>query len=380
MLTSLTRRPLRLLATGALALLAGAGCIPNATWLPDSSGFVYTGGPKKDALILYDVKAGKARVLVDKNAGPAWPAVSPDGRKIAVALRKDDGKNVALEVAVFDRDGKELHRSKPLDWAPHDKAASDKIAAQCFWAPDGNRLLLDSDGEGGFYDVKEKATVKLGMDVATFGASPIRPDGKGFLAYKPGGQYVFVTWDGKEKEVEAKSKGLFGPDEDPESPRGGLLAFPMLHCSRWDGSTATGSWGEVRITIDADKLTATKETIKPDLSPDKKPIQCQVKLADGAVARAVELYPRYGKEKGPNIPIFGRYRLEVLKPGEKEAKTVMEEADFFMIQPSPDGKQAVVRGAKSLEAMFTAREGEDWLYLIDAKGEVAAKIDTAKAP
>jgi hypothetical protein len=58
----------------------------------------------------------------------------------------------------------------------------------------------------------------------------------------------------------------------------------------------------------------------------------------------------------------------------------MDEADFFTIAPSPDGKSALVRGAKSLEAMFEAKAGEDWLFLIDGKGEVAAKVDTAKGP
>jgi hypothetical protein len=93
----------------------------------------------------------------------------------------------------------------------------------------------------------------------------------------------------------------------------------------------------------------------------------------------VELIPRYTKDpRGPGEPGFGRYRLEVVKPGAKEAKTLMEEADFFSISPAPDGKAALVHGAKSMEAMFEAKPGDDLLFLIDAKGEVAAKIDTAK--
>src|SRR5205085_11200293 len=130
MRTSFPRR-LALLAAALLPALA-AGCLPNATWLPDSTGFVYTGGDHKDKLYLYDLDKKAARVLVEKGAGPAWPAVSPDGKRIAVALRTDDGTNVNLEVIVFDRDGKELHRSDKMNWAKH-QVGPDKLAAQAFW-------------------------------------------------------------------------------------------------------------------------------------------------------------------------------------------------------------------------------------------------------
>ena len=43
---SVIHRTLRLLAAATLALPAGAGCLPNPTWLPDSSDFVYAGRPK----------------------------------------------------------------------------------------------------------------------------------------------------------------------------------------------------------------------------------------------------------------------------------------------------------------------------------------------
>ena len=44
--------------------------------------------------------------------------------------------------------------------------------------------------------------------VSTFGDSPIRPDGKGFLAYdtEDGGGLVVVDWDGKEKKIELTPK------------------------------------------------------------------------------------------------------------------------------------------------------------------------------
>ena len=373
---------LRLLAAVLLPGLA-AGCLPNATWLPDSSGFVYTGGEHKDTLYLYDLDKKAPHVLVEKGAGPAWPAVSPDGKRIAVALRHDDGTDVSLVVIVFDRDGKELRRSDAgtnikLNWAKHG-AGVNKVAAQAFWVPGKDRLLLSMDGETGFYDLKTNSITKLDVNLSTFGATPIRPDGKGFLAVKKEGTaLVFVDWDGKEQDVQPMKDVSFNPG--PDSPIQGMLFFPMMHSSRWDGSTAVVSWDDVRVKIDADKLTASVEQIKPAMSEDKKVIQDQVRLADGGVVRAVELTKRYRKDGlSDNEYPFGQYRVEVLKQGAKEPKTLMDGAGYFMISPSPDGKKAVVKCSKTLEAIFTeSKPDQDMLFLIDGLGDVTAKIDLAK--
>jgi hypothetical protein len=168
--------------------------------------------------------------------------------------------------------------------------------------------------------------------------------------------------------------------EGGDNPLGGMIPFPLMHASHWDGSTAVVSWNDVRVKIDADKLTATLEHFKPAMSGDKKIIQEEVKLAGGAVIRAVELAKRYQAEpKPPDVPFFGSCRVEVVAPGAKEAKTLMDSANFFMIYPSPDGKNAVVKCSKSLEAIFTeSKPDQDMLYLIDGKGDVAAKIDLSK--
>jgi Tol biopolymer transport system component len=87
-------------------------------WLPDSSGFVYT--TSKQQLLRYDVATGKTQVLVaDTGTKTLSPAVSPDGKRIAVARLHGKGKERdgvleagpdTLEIVVFDLDGKELHR------------------------------------------------------------------------------------------------------------------------------------------------------------------------------------------------------------------------------------------------------------------------------
>ncbi len=362
------------------AVLLGccAGCLPNATWLPDSSGFVYTGGKNKDALVLYDLAKKAPRVLVEKGAGPAWPAVSPDGKRIAVALRTKAEMAVSLEVIVFDRDGKELHRSAKMKWVDA-MGGPDMVAAQAFWVPGQDKLLLDTDGVAGFYDLKTKSNTLFDVSVSTFRNTPIRPDGKGFLAVPKdqAKELVFVDWDGKKHPIQPPLKDAF--ENHDGDALAGMVFFPLMHSSHWDGSTAVVSWDDLRLKIDAEKLTATLETIKPAMSADDKVIQDQVKLAGGAVVRAVELTKRYQKEPPPDGPQFGRYRLEVVKPGAKEPKTLMDDAGFFMIYPSPDGKKAVVKGAKSLDAIFTtSNPGEDMLFVIDGAGDVTDQIDLAK--
>ena len=77
----------------------------------------------------------------------------------------------------------------------------------------------------------------------------------------------------------------------------------------------------------------------------------------------MELCARYKKDESPGDPFFGSYRVEVLKQGAKEPKTLMDNAGFFMIYPSPDGKKAVVKCSKSLDAIFTESKPEqDMLF------------------
>ena len=173
---------LRRFFTG-LALAAGlasAGCVPGVGWLPDSSGIIYTGGKKYDRLLHYDLAEGKPKVLVaDTGAPTMWPAISPDGRKIAVA-----------KVGI---DGKELKRSKVFPWVETNKgpgelaqAKGDRpLAPQLFWAPRGERIVVDLLGYSGIYHVKDDRIIDLkdGL-VLTFGGTPFRPDGAGFVVMR----------------------------------------------------------------------------------------------------------------------------------------------------------------------------------------------------
>jgi hypothetical protein len=81
--TSATAAWLARLAIVGLAVLA-SGCVNGVGWLPNASGFVYP--TNKCQLVLFDLKTKAAKVLVaDTGTNTYWPAVSPNGKRIAVA-------------------------------------------------------------------------------------------------------------------------------------------------------------------------------------------------------------------------------------------------------------------------------------------------------
>jgi Tol biopolymer transport system component len=112
-------------AAAAFMLLTISGCIPVA-WLPDSSGFIYTDGTDLEQLVHYDVAKGERRVLVEKmSASTFWPAVSPDGKKVAVARLvrdADQSKTQTMQVFMYDLQGKEIQRSTEFPWTKEAKA------------------------------------------------------------------------------------------------------------------------------------------------------------------------------------------------------------------------------------------------------------------
>ncbi|HVS38106.1 MAG TPA: hypothetical protein VMS17_21285, partial [Gemmataceae bacterium] len=276
------------------------------------------------------------------------------------------GDQKSLQVVIYDLDGKELHRSKPLDLqqGPNGRPGA-------FWIPgDDNRLLFDDAQTMGFYDLKrDKFTMhdNWGSMVSIIDGNPIRPDGKGFLALKKaenGGKedsLLFVDWEGKAAKIAL-------PDSADMQEQSAYWPTPL----RWDGDVAGFRTSDDRIAIDTAKLSAKQDVKTPELSADKKWIHDQFRLSGGAVVRVVELDPAHPKEPPPNDkkPLM---RIEVQKPDEKEAKTLFDHAEFAVINPSPDGKMAVVQARN-----FTKSTG--WLFLIDAKGDMAARIDATKAP
>ena len=120
------------------ALAGATGCnFDGVVWLPDSSGFVYT---TPGQLVRYDVSTGKSRVLTTEDMSTILPAVSPDGKRIAIARlpstreKWSNSSRGILQVIVYDLEGKELQRSPELTWS-REWGDTNEGYAELYWGP-----------------------------------------------------------------------------------------------------------------------------------------------------------------------------------------------------------------------------------------------------
>src|SRR5262245_50691619 len=136
----------RILTTQAFVLLLLSGCVPAVAWKPDSSGFVYT-DKKGSRLLEYDLKAKKSRILVaDTGTKTIWPAMSPDGKRIAMARNEErKGLQPRVQVIFYTSEGKEVARSSWYEYADKPGTRDNVVPAYLLWGTQ-DRLLLVADG------------------------------------------------------------------------------------------------------------------------------------------------------------------------------------------------------------------------------------------
>jgi hypothetical protein len=360
-----------------LGALSSAGCVPGVAWLPDSNGFIYTSGEHFTKLVHYDVAKGQEHVLVeDTGAATLWPALSPDGQRIAVArLTVTKGlKTTKLQVILYSRAGKELDRSKVFDWMELEKPAPDDavekptgMLPQLFWAPHGDKIIVHTSGvhtsgaeQGGYtaiYDVKADKLIHAGdAQLLTFGSTPVRPDGAGFLVMKnmhwpnwwvekagevdPDPRFAFVDWQGEEKALKPPAF-LLDADalkkERDANKLGGLL-WPAYYESGWQGDVAQVSWNKDRLRYLTSKGEAVLEPIKAEKTKDGNLVMRQYQFPGGRTWLRVVVTKWDDQKPGDS----GSARLEVLKAGQQEPQVIREEIMPCVLIPAPNGKRVAV--------------------------------------
>jgi len=356
--------------------------------MPDSSGFFFTDGEKRDQLLFFDVATKKARVVVadTKAPGVVWPALSPDGKEIALMRVSGPKEKPNAQLVFFSPDGKELRKSKefavPFDpKSQPNKSVNDQPVFQLYWSAKPNKILISASGQAVIYDVATDNFIVTEGLLHTFGNSPFRPDGKGFLALQtpkapPGGQPdlnfkpALFDWEGKAEEFkmsEQVPKADFG-----EGDLRPLILFfaPGMHRSRWEEGAAVSELGTLQLRYDLAKKVLDGKVIAGEKTADGKFVFNSETLAGGKVkVQVVDLgNPKkldFGgkKDEAPKPD----YRLEIIKEGQKPV-VVREDLDFCNLMLSPDGKYVAV--SCLLPSPPNAGLGRAVLLVVDSRGEV----------
>lgn len=157
----------------AVAVTADASAAVAPAWVPGRRMLLYTtylrGNPD---IFSHDLASGSRRVVSEFNGLNGSPAVSPDGRRVAMILSKDG--NVNLYVANLDGSGlQRLTNHRQDDSSPT-------------WSPDGRTICFSSRaGRSGLYTIPASGGTprRLSLDVA----NATEPD------WSPDGRYIVFT-------------------------------------------------------------------------------------------------------------------------------------------------------------------------------------------
>jgi dipeptidyl aminopeptidase/acylaminoacyl peptidase len=377
--------------TVLLFALALPGCIPT-TWLPDSSGFIYVKpikGTQPNAratgglLVHYDLQRKSGRVVVaDIGPGTIWPAISPDGKSIAVARFKGEaGKATTVQIVLYDLQGKLLKESKELDWAPAElKSFVLTSDARLFWSPKNDMLVVADNKFTGLYDLQKGAMKVLDKTaVVVHAGTPVLPDGTGVLLMIAEGdpkdkkaRLVVMDWAGKEQKIDIAAfetavkdiKGDLGPTD--------LYVFPLLFPSWWEGNAALAGPKRDKLSYKIDtakKVLSISEGFAALLKTEKGGAVTPLWF-DFASGISVKLDPFEDVSKDGKGKQSYHKVLSVNNKTGKEETLAAKVPGMQIFVPSPNGNYL----ALGLDVEFGGSTEPAQILVINNKGELHAKI------
>jgi hypothetical protein len=338
----------------ACLLLATTGCVEDGvTWLPDSSGFIFT---NKDGtqVVHFDVKRRAQRIVTPFTGKTKWPGLSADGKRLAVAdcirTSTKGSSKYSLTITIYSLEGEQLKHSKPFTFTSEGTSET-KEESFLDWSGPAGKILVCSGFGFGIYDTVQDKFIRCDAVPYPIAGTPVIPSKKGFLALSELKGIVYYDWDGWETSFE----GL----EDLEKIRQVMTASQSIVWK--DENTVVWEGTKTTLTLDMLKKTATiTDVVRPSLpSSDKL-------LWRSAIGEKSELclYHAAGDIRQHRLEIqipSERKRREVFATGEYEFATGeydLIRLDFF---PSPDG---------SLMAISL----EDTILVVDAMGNIVAKV------
>lgn len=355
----------RALAWCLPAVLAVAGCVSAAAWLPDGSGFYYVRTAddpgKQAALVHYDLKSAKSVVVAELPVGSAsWPAMSPDATQVAVATL--DGERQG-HLQRLDRKTGKLTSAKVSGWRPEKEVVIPPVLS---WSPDGGSVLISTWTEPEprpadrtlLVDVKSGTTMVLaGGSLALWGG--VAPKDRGFLLLTGDKELSLFGWDGR------KVWSAAVPDDTASDVGSGLpptLFQPMIRF-RWNGNGAVAEMpgGELTVAAADGKQTFKKVEV---VKRGERTVLARVPV--GGKGAAVTLIDNADDKKSARLEVGGRLlELPATKP-DKPVEPLAAVAHAVSIAPSPDGRRLVVRYA----AAKADGKPEQVLVIVDEDGGV----------
>src|SRR5262249_10698209 len=195
------------------------------------------------------------------------------------------------------------------------------------------------------YDIKtDRFSIHDDCVPTIFGTSPIRPDGKGFLAMtwsgrglgQDKGKLAWRDWEGKETTL----KGDFvGFDRGARGAEGGGLAFitPCFYDSRWEKDRAILRVHDEYVEVDTKSFTALRKKVRPRKEGDDF-VWNAFRFSDTKGEVRVLGDDQFGEAK--NEPTV---RLELVKPGAKPEVLDKGTKEAYLMIPSPDQSLVAVR-------------------------------------
>lgn len=246
-------------------------------WAPDGEHVVYTDG---DSIFLAKADGGETRLLAKTKGAPAWPRVSPDGKRVRFTL--GDTARSAASLWEVASDGSDLHELLP-GWNAH--------ASECCgnWTSDGEYFVFQSerDGATNLWAMREREhwfrrgsgePVQLTSGPLNFYAPRPSRDGRALFAI---GQQVLselVRYNVKSGAFEQYLGGISAKEVriSPDGKWAAYVAYPegTLWRSKIDGS-------------DRRQLTfRPMDATRPEWSPDGK----RIALAASEPGKSLAMY------------------------------------------------------------------------------------------
>jgi Tol biopolymer transport system component/DNA-binding winged helix-turn-helix (wHTH) protein len=373
------------LPSGALRRVGGI-LASDGGWAPDGEHIVFVDG---HSVYFSKADGSDLRLLAKTGGDPAWPRVSPDGRRIRFTVF--DVKESATALWEVSSDGTGLHELL-AGWNPHPNECCGN------WTPDGKYFVLQSERDGvkNLWVIRESGfrtrsggPVQLTSGPLDFFAPLPGRDGKRLFAIGQQNRSELVRFDLKSRSFEPYLGGISATDVrlSPDGHWAAYVAYPegTLWRSAVDGSQAlqlTSSPARVmrpRWSPDATRIAFTS------FQPGKPPAIYVVPAEGGGITRigpdfamALSWSPDgksavFNSLASPDSAGLSQpARILVFSLQTQRTSLLPGSEDLLGPEWSPDGKYILAKSADDHRAMLFDLAAGKWSEL--TRGEVLTNL------